>query len=563
MAFGHTVNQNNPTEVAQFKANMAKAQAANQGYDAANASPAPTTPTDNSSPTPPPPPADTPPQTSPQGSPQGGDEVKCPHCSGSMLVKKMGKVLSYITGFFQKCFSIKIPTGVLNYIKDHTPVSKTAALKGPCKSCGGKGTIKDPARIAAPAAEKVKANFQKNAKDITELENKLAPHGGNRYTVIQGSEVLEVGLGFNDAPSYTVIEGAGRRNKALVAHSDLSSKGAPMFFEGAECNYVQGINSVASPGGHYFIKCSNRFSVAAGTQGIDLTTAGPVTITGGITRISGPEVTIGGQTGPLSLEGEVVHINGKSVEIATSDGDLCVRGNISSSSNVRVGGGLHAEHVSFVTADCVGYNSYTDSASMKELGTLGAMWGSAGIKGIIHASLELANHAINIVSEPTDIKNAIGPAAINNLIDKIKNIAYQSLPVEVLPTGFILPGTPVTFLNLVALAGTVGDAAGEVAFGPGEFTVGPTPIPLFNFPHTHKLSDQGHSHPIRLPAIDFSADTSEQLRAKQSKIHMPAPVHTATSAVQTFKVLTESVGSIAAGATKLAIAIEEKALSIV
>jgi len=164
---------------------VTKSQASYGKYDAANASPAPVKATSNATPTAPVAPPNTP-STSPQGSPSGEGECQCPFCSGSILVKKAGKTLSHISGLIQKCFSIKIPTGILNYIKEHTPVSKTAALKGPCKACQGKGTIKDPAKIAAPAAEKVKANFQKNAEEITKLENKLSPSGGNRHTIIQG-----------------------------------------------------------------------------------------------------------------------------------------------------------------------------------------------------------------------------------------------------------------------------------------------------------------------------------------------------------------------------------------
>jgi hypothetical protein len=521
-------------------------------YDATNASPAVQKPTNSGNPPSPSPPPPKTPETSPQGSQEGGDHTQCPHCSGETLVTKVGRTLSHISGWIQKCFSIKIPTGVLKYIQDHTPVSKTAALKGPCKSCGGKGSIKSPAKIAAPAAEKVKANFQKNAEEITKLENKLAPHGGNRYTVIQGSETVEVGLGFNDAPSYTVIEGAGRRNKRLVAHSDLSSKGAPMFFEGAESNYIQGINSLASPGGHYFLKCSNKFSVAAGAQGVDITTGGPITISGGITRISGPEISITTQTGPLTLEGEVVNINGKSVEVATSDGDFCVRGNISAGTNVRVAGGLHTQNLSFVHGSCVGYNSFTDNATPKAIVSGKAVYGSAGVKGQIAAALDLAAHAAGIIADPTDVKNAIGPAAIFDLMDKMLTLAYLNLPQELSLTGYILPGTPVTFFDIVAPNATIGAAPGVVVtgpiiIGPGELTIGPTPVPLFNFPHVHIIPSLPHCHSVRLPAIDFSADTSEQLLAKQASIAYPTPQHTSSSLTELFKTTILLPGSIVVG----------------
>ncbi len=533
----------------------------NSARDAASASPAPKAPSSNA--TPPVPPSPPTPQTSPQGSPSNENHVQCPYCSGSTLVTKMGKTLSHISGWIQKSFSIKVPTGVLTYLQSKMPVSKTAALKGPCKSCGGEGSLPDPAKKANDAAQQAANNHKSNAEEIAKLENKLAPHGGNRHTLIQGCDLLEVGLGMNDVASYTVLEGAGRRNKRLVAHSDLSSKGAPMFFEGAECNYVQGTNPPASPGGHYFIKCSNKFSVMAGAQGIDLTTGGPVTISGGITRISGPEITIGTQTGPLSLEGEVVNITGKSIELAPSDGDLCVRGNISSSANIRVGGHTHSQSMSFVHGSCVGYNGWTDNATPKELGTGPAMYGSGGVKGITHAALELANHAINIVSDPMDIKNAIGVAALQDFVDKVSTLAYQSLPVEKLPTGFILPGTPVNFTGLGASGAQLGAASGNLIAGPGVLIVGPAPVPLFNFPHTHIMPSQPHCHSIRLPAIDISADTSEQLLAKQGGLEMPVPLHKSTGITEAAKAAVQSGCSIAAAGAKVAILKAEKALGLV
>jgi len=499
------------------------------------------------------------PQTSPQGTPPNGDEVQCPHCTGKILTKKSARISSGIGGLLRRCFPIKLPTGLVKLLTDNAPVQKKAALKGSCKSCKGKGTIKDPAKLAAPAAEKVKAAYQKNAKEITELENKLAPHGGNRYTVIQGSEVLEVGLGFNDAPSYSVIEGAGRRNGRMV--SDLSSKGAPMFFEGAESNYIQGINSVASPGGHYFVKCSNKFSVAAGVQGIDLTTGGPVTISGGITRISGPEITIGGQTGPLTLEGEVVYLNGKSVEVATSDGDFCVRGNISTTSNATIGGHTHSESVSFVNALCVGTkDGHTDEGSPNDFHTGPAFYGSAGNTAQSQVALDMAAFVASNTSSLEKIKNMMGPAYKDSLGAKIKNMAYQMTPYEQEVTGWIIPGTKmktaVTDGTGVTITGTCTCPCNyglTPATGPITITLGTLQIEqitqtvinnieLHNFPHSHVLPDLKHNHTIRLPDMDYSADNAEQLRGKiKPAISTPAPYNISTGKAKTLQAAWDAV----------------------
>ena len=518
-----------------------------------------------------PPPPQTP-KTSPQGTPQGGDEVRCEWCAGKIIPQQGARTSSSVIKD-KRSFATKIKTGLISIFKDNSPITTKEARKGPCKACGGKGTVKDPSKIAAPAAEKVKVNFQKNAEEITKLENTLAPHGGNRYTVIQGSEVLEVGLGFNDAPSYTVIEGAGKRNKRLIPHADLSSKGSPMFFEGADSNYVQGINSVASPGGHYFIKCANKFSVAAGAQGIDLTTGGPVTISGGITRISGPEITIGTQTGPLSLEGEVVHINGKSVEVATSDGDFCVRGNISSSGNVRVGGNTHSESISFVHAKCIGTkDTPTDESSPNDFHTGPAFYGSAGGTAQSEVALDMAAFMAANAAHSEKIKNIIGPAFQGALSDKVKNMAYQMTPYENEVTGWIIPGTEMRTERFDGQGGTITGTTGTAKgiFTPGvgmtangypvigsalastltltDITFNLTSvqiqlisqyvvenIKLHNFPHSHVLPDLKHSHNIRLPDIDCSSDTAEQLRGKVAGGENGAPLNFQTGKIKTFQ----------------------------
>jgi hypothetical protein len=474
-------------------------------------------------------------------------QVPCPFCTGEILTKKAGKILSHIAGFLQKSFSIKIPTGLLKLISDHTPVAKTAALKGPCKACNGKGTIPDPSDQTS-VNQQIQQNFKNNAKEITKLESYLGGTTGcgNRYTIVQGSDLLEVGLGMNDAPSYNVVQGGTVRNKGLIDHPSLSQKGAPMFPVGAPANYVQGINSVASPGGHYFIKCANKLSILTGAQGVDITTGGPITISGGITRITGPEITVGTQTGPLTLEGEVVYLNGKSIEVAPSDGDLFVKGTISNTGNLRVGGHLHAESISFIHAECVGTKGYTDEASPSDFHTREAYYGSEGIEGIEQATFELQAFVLSNITDPEKVKNLIGPAHLQSFTDKIKNMAYQMQPYEILPTGWILPGTTMAIeMNLEAVCPC--NFGGATPPGPvvgvGTATV-ISPIDIHNFPHTHALPDLKHNHSIMLPDLDYTAQTDAAVRSKTAAhAHLAAPAHKATDALKTIEATFQSLAS--------------------
>ena len=505
----------------------------------------------------------------PPSSSDGQRELPCPHCTGDILVTKVSKTLSHIGGILQRAVPIKIPTGVISYLKDHSPVPKSSVLKTPCKACKGKKTIKDPSDRSAKekqVAEKHKAS----AAEISKLEQKLGSStggGGNRYTIVAGHELLEVGLGMNDAPSHTVIKGGKTRHKRLVPHGSLDLKnGAPMFSEGAPANHVQGINSVASPGGHYMIKCSNKFSVVTGTQGVDITTGGPIVISGGITTISSPEITIGTQTGTLTLEGEFVQLNGKSIEVAPSDGDFFVKGTISNTGNLRVGGHTHSQSISFVHGSCVGTKKPTDEASCSDLYSGPAFWGGAAVESIAAATKDMIAHAIVNAAEPVSLQGMMGPRFSQGMSDKAFNIGYNAIPVEPLAqgTGYILPSrTMVVKANGVggSLTGTgsVGDASGPVNITLSKLSINLLTqtvlknIILNNFPHTHALPDMKHSHSIRLPDMDYSSDTHDSVLSKQSGCEEAAPMHKQVGVMEALNLTFQSTVGNAFAAAQLAL----------
>jgi len=266
-------------------------------------------------------------------------QIQCPFCSGSVVPKFIAKPFNTVNGMLQRNFGIRIPSAAIGQlITSLAPVKVSSILKQACSACGSGDMITDPSDDSEKhdnAAQIAKSTADERKKN----ENLLSPPCGNRYTVIQGCDLLEVGLGMNTSPSYRVDKDKGIRNSRLLDPSEVDTKKAgPVSPVGAKANHVQGINPISTPGGHYVIKCSNKFSVVVGAQGIDITTGGPVNIHGGITTITGPEVTVGSKTGRLVLEGDVVNINGKSIEVAPTDGHLFVKGNISNTGNIVSGG---------------------------------------------------------------------------------------------------------------------------------------------------------------------------------------------------------------------------------
>lgn len=431
-------------------------------------------------------------------------QITCPFCTGSVLTKETGKATS-TQPLMKARFSIKMPLmSVASKIFEDPEKSKKSLLTEKCKACNGKGTIPDPHDDTDKYDQSAKV-AKGTADKILESENKLGQPGGNRYTIIRGSDLLEVGLGFNDKPSYRVDKGTS------VANGGIGNSKVPMLPAGAKRNTVVGIQSMwPEDSGNYMIKCANNFQVLVGSGGIKMTTGGPVVISGGITQITGPEITIGSGTGGVTVEGETVHLKGKSIEAAPSEGHFFVKGTISNTGNVSVGGHMHAESTSFVNAICAGRNDSTvcKPSAPSDSHTGPAVWGGIAVKGLTAALKDLVAFTTTPFSEPEGKGNLLtSPRGQAGFQDKMKAIAYQARPWEQKETGYILPGTLLQFV------GTCPCNYGKTAAG--DFTVKATNfIKLNNFPHNHGMFDGVHSHDIRVPDMDFSSDNAEELRGK-------------------------------------------------
>lgn len=219
-----------------------------------------------------------------------------------------------------------------------------------------------------------------------------------------------------------------------------------------------------------------------------MATKGPLTISAGITTISGPMVTIGSSSGPLTLEGDVVSISGKTVTITPTDKHLFVKGTISTTANMIVGGHTHSEGMSFTKASCVGRNetSTPETANPDASQTFPAVWGGVGMKGIISSIMDIQLWAQNL---PMDVKTSafrmMSPNENVNLANRLGTLAKMVIPFEMTPTGYVFGVMP-----------------------------GPSVLPIFNFPHTHGLPPMQHTHDTRIPDIDCSHDSPDALRTK-------------------------------------------------
>jgi hypothetical protein len=458
--------------------------------------------------------------------------ITCPNCEGSFLSVFAGKAFSAIGGFLQRSFNIRIPTVFLTYLKEKLNTVKFNAFGGECPYCDGERKVLDTTNDTKEYQEAARI-AQSVAPEIEEAESQLGT-GGNRYVLVQNSEMKEIGIGMNDAPSYRIDPEAGYRLWGLSGFGKKGNGTNPKYGpipKGSTYNHTQGLNPIAAPGGsgQGIIKCSNKFSVLAGAMGVEIVTNGPITLKGGITRISGPEVTVGTGAGKLLLEGEVVNMVGKSIEVGPTDGHFVVKGTISNTGNYICGGHAHIESASVVRLETTGKNETSKVSSGYNTYTGPAFWGGEGIEGIESSLKSLLSYTIVNSTHPEHQKMLISPRFALGMIDEMLNVAYNLLPTEVLPCGFagiVIAGVPVA-------------------------------LPVFLFPHTHAMPDQMHTHETRVPDIKCDFDSADELRGAQ--VGVDGPARLVKKQTNVFEALGDLFSSITSAAIGILVPTQHKA----
>lgn len=440
------------------------------------------------------------------GTPSGGlgpltrdnKKVPCPNCTGSggnnnIIVKSNGRLFSSISGLLQRTFSIRIPTSLLNYLKERIPVSKSAALVN-CNTCNNTREIEDPSDDR-DRYEQVAANLQAEASNIIMNEALIGGTSGcgNEYCLWTGDVVHQFGLVPNDIPAYRVDPCAAPINGGILGENIDFEKAGIQVPAGGKCNHVQGLNPPAVPGGTYTLFCGNKCNIVAGAQGFNLTTGGEVNMTGGITKISGPEVTVGSETGRVAVAGDSLVLTGKkSVELGSEEGHVYSRSTISTPANLVVGGHGHLEGASVVKLSTTGRNESTKVSSSSNIYSGPAFWGGAAPEGIIAGTREVSSFATLSISHPEQIKLALSLRRGLSLVEALQTMAYSLRTIEFTPTGIC---------SILGIPGIV-----------------------FNFPHMHAIPDGGHVHDVRVPDIDYTAESAKDLRKKFANVGANAPL---------------------------------------
>ena len=421
--------------------------------------------------------------------------IPCPCCSSANKVKdKIGGKNYFAVPFTD----FKVPR--FDHLIDKVADFDSNRREGEkCKVCDGKKQIPDATDDSAKyqaAAEKV----DKNAEKIMEREALLGL-GGTRTTYIQGSDLLFVGLGFNNNKTYETIPGGAIA--PTMAGGKIPQQG------GVPANAIVGKQgSLAWPQqvGNYTIKCANKFNLLAGAGGITIATPGPLTFSAGMLRFTGPQLALGCSNGPLTLEGETVNVTGKAISVTPTGGEFFVKGNINNTGNMTVQGHAHFESMSFTKASCIGItkSTFMAKANPDVLQTQPATWGS---KALTSALLDLQTYvqAIPMDSKTSGFRS-FSPKEGQNLADRLGAIASLALPWELKKTGYILPGTK---FNASTVSGHNNpNPSTQVTIQVDSL------VELHNIPHVHGIPEMMHKHEITLPDMDYTNDTPQALRGK-------------------------------------------------
>ena len=416
-------------------------------------------------------------------------EIDCPVCGGG----KKKQIVSNAPKAAKSAQSTERFTGSIplqkvsdffgsigNLLKAVTSKDKTKTVQslfegGKCPECGNKNKIKDPTdrtKQIQAAAKETEAIQQ----EVLEAEAQMGPPGGNDYKLIVGDRVVEVGLGYNDTQSYTVLENAGLALGGGKAEKD----GTVAIYE--KVNVVVGTNPLSTPGGKYIIKCANSFKVRAGCQGIELNTEGPLIINAGQTKFVAPEITIGTSTGQVAIEGNNLSLAGKNVVVnagADGNGQISFNGTVFATGNINAQGGAHFEgDVSCNSMTMPGKITRSQISSQDTQVTGAAVWkdeaASQALKDFLRTQQMRAN----------DSKSGTGPCERNkkNIAADQKDLLKKSLPIDAQPCGYAL--------------------------------VNGVPNPVFLYPHHHTLADFMHAHDSFGPHITTTPD-SQTMRGSQ------------------------------------------------
>lgn len=191
----------------------------------------------------------------------------------------------------------------------------------------------------------IAALYTKHAPKIAELESKLGL-GGSQIISITKHKLENVGLVFNDFPSYRVDK-AGKAEPTSVQIDTLGT-----FVDRAPTPLIEAVHVDNLPGGTYDLNVANRYCATVGSGGVHIKTTGGVDVSGGIVNITGTQLNLSSKhevniysEKRVHIEGDVVSLKQKDGKQVVVDSSLGITKNAIVAGSVSVGGETFVQHV--------------------------------------------------------------------------------------------------------------------------------------------------------------------------------------------------------------------------
>ena len=209
-----------------------------------------------------------------------------------------------------------------------------------CPFC--KGTGKNPGSRGGswnkdPKKQNLSELIKSKIRPLAAVEKEMGL-GGSEIVEITKHKFETVGMVMNDYGSLR-IDPEGKSNISDVRVGKFGT-----FYNRAATPLIEPVHVDDFPSGNYTLTVGNKYNILVGAGGVNLKSYGQVNISGGITTLAGSQVNIGSENEinidggkRISLVADVISIRQRKKKQVVVDGSLGV------TTNLVVGGGLHAE----------------------------------------------------------------------------------------------------------------------------------------------------------------------------------------------------------------------------
>jgi hypothetical protein len=440
-----------------------------------------------------------------------GEWVQCPVCSQRVLEDKsltaiicIFRIIDYVAD--------KIP-----YMSDWLerlqklmqrfpaiPIARPMIVYNKKKSCGPgckNGRIRNPRASMKAAEQAVLGGLKKNEYQINEA-NKNIGHGGGFVFASKGSFVINTGLAKNQSDVF-YKSGFHTYPTGFID----GENGGPMILKSSTVERMIHLDPVRTGGqGDMLLNVSEKFTLNAGSPGIDVSTKGLTKITGGgievrasegealfssnnLTLIEGRSIKISGSGAgsSITLEADNVHIP----QIASVGATLNVKGGLNTDGPIsvpylNVPGVNQRVSVSKPTQMCTGAsNTFYMGTAVRMMSLAKDMMGKISLPGTWVMNTD------NMMS----------------LVDEVLDMVKMCIPIDPVMAGF-------------SVVVTLGYSACGPVISSGISLMMPL-CPVFLFPHNHSMFSMEHSGSVTVPLGNYFNTSQGVFQARG--VNSPSP----------------------------------------